>query len=114
MKTDHQNLTPRKKILHIIEDEAKKHDISLDQILGSSRAREITAVRNKCYWLIREKFGISLLKIGKIFNRNHTTVLRGILAYEYAEGTIREENRQKYIKWYNNSKGRRGRKEDER
>lgn len=53
----------------------KKYGISKEDLIGKSRSREIAQARHVTIYLIRKITEMSLPNIGKIFNRDHTTVL---------------------------------------
>lgn len=67
----------RKKITptHIIECCAKYFDISLKEITGSGRAKEISSARQIAIYLTRELTELSFPTIAKDFKKNHTTIL---------------------------------------
>jgi Bacterial dnaA protein helix-turn-helix len=53
-------------------------DITFDQLISKSHKREFVDVRWMLYRYGRMVLGLSFSSIGKIFNRNHCTVLYGI------------------------------------
>jgi chromosomal replication initiator protein len=58
---------------------AKHFDVSVDDLRGRGRAKEIVAPRQVAMYLIREETGSSLLEIGQeLGGRDHTTVMHGI------------------------------------
>jgi chromosomal replication initiator protein len=74
-----------------------EHDIPADAILGEtaeyfglrredlfskSRSRPLTNARHVAMYLLRELTGLSLIKIGELFDRDHTTALHGIKRIE--------------------------------
>jgi len=55
-----------------------------EEIIGSSRKKEVTIPRHLAMFLIRDLLNLSLEKIGVIFgNRNHTTVMHAINKTKY-------------------------------
>ena len=56
----------------------KKFDVPKDELIGKKRTKEIAKVRHIAIHLIREITEISLPHIGKIFNRDHATVLSSL------------------------------------
>ena len=56
----------------------KKFDIPKEELIGKKRTKEIAKIRHITIYLIREITEISLPHIGKIFNRDHATVLSSI------------------------------------
>lgn len=61
----------------IIATTAAEFDVTVDEIKGSSRVRRITVARQEAMSRL-SKHGMSLNQIGRIFARDHTTVLHGI------------------------------------
>lgn len=53
----------------------KKYGIRKEDILGQKRNKEIAEARHICIYLIREITEISYPQIGKIFSRDHATVI---------------------------------------
>ena len=49
--------------------------ISKEDLIGSKRSREIAQARHMTIYLIRDITEMSYPNIGKIFNRDHTTIL---------------------------------------
>lgn len=56
----------------------KKYDISRDDLVGKKRTKEIARARHITIYLIREITEMSYPNIGKIFERDHTTVLSSL------------------------------------
>lgn len=50
-------------------------------LTSSSRKRELTYKRCYLYQVLKNE-GLSLTEIGKMFNRNHATIINGIKIYE--------------------------------
>lgn len=66
----------------IISSTAKKYGVSFEDIMGTSRVKEIKTARNVAMYIIRKMTTISLPEIGKIMNRDHATVHSNIKAIE--------------------------------
>jgi chromosomal replication initiator protein len=54
----------------------KTFDIKQGNLVSPKRNREIVQVRHVCYFLLKEK-GLIYTKIGKLFNRDHSTIIHG-------------------------------------
>ena len=50
--------------------------------VSKSRSRSLTTARHVAMYLMRELTGLSLIKIGSLFERDHTTALHGIKKIE--------------------------------
>ena len=60
----------------------KKYNVKKEEIIGARRTKEIAAARHKAIYLVRTITEMSLPNIGKIFNRDHSTVMSSIEAVE--------------------------------
>jgi chromosomal replication initiator protein len=68
---NHQPDSPEN-ILQIV---AGAFSISKDELLGKGRQKHIALARQTAMYLIKENSGLSLPAVGKIFGRDHTTIL---------------------------------------
>lgn len=59
-------------ILNIISEE---QSISVDSIISRVRHREVVGGRQLFCYIMREKFGFSYTKIGRLIERNHATIM---------------------------------------
>jgi chromosomal replication initiator protein len=66
----------------ILEETSTYFGLTRDDLLSKSRSRPLTTARHVAMYLLRELTGLSLIKIGDEFNRDHTTVLHGIKKIE--------------------------------
>ena len=60
----------------------KKYNIKKEDIIGARRTKEIAAARHKAIYLVRTITEMSLPNIGKIFNRDHSTIMSSIETVE--------------------------------
>lgn len=69
---------------HLIIDEiCKKHKISLPEIRGNQRSREVVAARFEAYYRLSTETKFSLPQIGRLLGgKDHTSVLHGIRKYK--------------------------------
>ena len=70
--------TPRDEKLALIESVAARYDVTLDQVLSRSRSGRIAAARKAAMMAVWMHYGDSSPVIGRLFNRDHTTVLAAI------------------------------------
>jgi chromosomal replication initiator protein len=66
----------------ILEETASYFGLEQEELLSKSRSRPLTTARHVSMYLMRELTGLSLIKIGEYFNRDHTTALHGIKKIE--------------------------------
>lgn len=68
---------------HIIMEVAIAHGVSYEDILGRSRARHLVAARHEAIYEVRKRRPhLSLPQIGRIFKRDHTTILHALRRME--------------------------------
>ena len=56
----------------------KKYGVKKEELIGTVRKKEISFARHVAIYLIRNITEMSLPNIGKIFGRDHTTILASI------------------------------------
>src|SRR5712691_4360642 len=66
----------------ILEQTAKYFGLGPGDLISKSRSRPLTTARHVAMYLLRELTGLSLIKIGELFERDHTTVMHGIKKIE--------------------------------
>jgi chromosomal replication initiator protein len=66
----------------ILEETASYFGLGPGDLVSKSRSRPLTTARHVAMYLLRELTGLSLIKIGEHFERDHTTVLHGIKKIE--------------------------------
>ena len=71
----------------IIEETGKCYGIEVSDIMSSSRTKEVTMARQVSMYIIRQLTKLSLPEIGRVFGRDHTTVIHSL---EKVEGLIKE------------------------
>jgi chromosomal replication initiation ATPase DnaA len=77
-------VTPRERNLAEIDAIAQLYDYTVDDILGYNKVKALVAVRRKCVAMLRDK-GYSTLQIGKIMNRDHSTICHALAMYQKEE-----------------------------
>ena len=58
----------------ILEVTARKYDVTVEDILGKSRTKNIKTARNVSMYVIKTILGLSLPAIGRMMNRDYSTV----------------------------------------
>jgi chromosomal replication initiator protein len=66
----------------ILEETSSYFGLQRDDLISKSRSRPLTTARHVAMYLLRELTGLSLIKIGEHFGRDHTTALHGIKKIE--------------------------------
>ncbi len=66
----------------ILTETAKYFGLRREDLVSKSRSRPLTTARHIAMYLLRELTGLSLIKIGELFERDHSTALHGIKRIE--------------------------------
>jgi chromosomal replication initiator protein len=66
----------------ILEETATYFGLGPGDLVSKSRSRPLTTARHVAMYLLRELTGLSLIRIGEHFERDHTTALHGIKKIE--------------------------------
>ena len=68
--------TPRMERMELIASVAERNGASVSEVLSRRRDRRIVKARHAAILAVRERFdGDSLPMIGRLFNRDHTSIL---------------------------------------
>jgi hypothetical protein len=62
----------------MLDEICAEHNVSAEEVCGTRRHKQISAARQHLWSLVREEQGLSFPAIGRLFGRNHTTVMAGI------------------------------------
>lgn len=63
---------------NIIERICRNYNVSKDSVLSESRKSDLTTVRKICMYVLKNKLNMTLSKIGRFFQRDHSTVITSI------------------------------------
>jgi chromosomal replication initiator protein len=66
----------------ILHQSARYFSLRREDLVSKSRSRPLTTARHVAMYLLRELSALSLIKIGELFDRDHTTALHGIKKIE--------------------------------
>jgi chromosomal replication initiator protein len=75
---DPGNIPTSTLIEKIISEVSRKYGVSEDDIRSKKKSENIANARHICVYIIRRMTDLSLPSIGKIFSRDHSTVLSSI------------------------------------
>lgn len=62
----------------LIDRVAKYYNLSAKDLLGTSRVKDIKNARQIAMYLMNEELGLSTVKIGNEFGKDHTTIMHGV------------------------------------
>lgn len=68
---------PRLLISSVVQRVADRYGIKYEDLIGPSRSRAITPIRQEAMWECRRQTERSYPQIARIFHRDHTTVIHG-------------------------------------
>lgn len=74
INTKRRNASPKQ----VIDKVAKYYDLSSKDLLGIKRTKNIKNARQIAMYLMNEELGLSTVRIGNEFSKDHTTVMHGI------------------------------------
>lgn len=78
MLADDSNLVAPARVKHIIQTVALEYQVSVSEIVGKRRTGHIVSARHEAIRRVARETGWSLPRIGKVFNRDYTTVLHAL------------------------------------
>jgi chromosomal replication initiation ATPase DnaA len=78
ISSEHHPETPREQRMLVVQRVAKAHGVTVADIMGRSSCRRCAVPRWHAMAAIRAEFGDSLSMIGRLFGRDHTSVLHGL------------------------------------
>lgn len=61
----------------IIAEVADEFGYTVDELVGPSKARAVSTARSVAMYAVRKKTDLSFPEIGKLFNRDHSTIVTG-------------------------------------
>ncbi len=64
----------------------QRHHVTREEVCGRGRTRVVALARHELWWELRHHgtLAFSYEEIGRLFGRNHTTVLHGVRAFQKA------------------------------
>lgn len=87
-------LTPRERRHMIIAQVCDRHGVAVEEVMGRSRFKRVCTARKEAYAMLREE-RLSYPAIGRMFGRDHTTVVDGVQRYERDQHERKKEAKQK-------------------
>ena len=71
----------------IIREELRRYKINLEVLHSDTKTARLVKIRHYIMWRTRKESGMSFPELGKLFNRDHTSVIH---AYKKAERLYRQ------------------------
>ncbi len=72
--TKRRNASPKQ----VVDKVAKYYDLTSKDLYGTKRTKNIKNARQIAMYLMNEELGLSTVRIGNEFNKDHTTIMHGI------------------------------------
>ncbi len=66
----------------IVRSVAIKHKTTINGLKSKRRNKDVVAARHEVMWRLHKKTALSMPQIGRILNKDHTTVLHGIRKHQ--------------------------------
>ena len=73
---------PKAQVARIKRETAEKHGVTVAKIDGPRRSEKIVHARQEAMWRAKNETNLSFPSLGKLFDRDHTTVMWGIRQHE--------------------------------
>ncbi len=70
----HRSVSPKQ----VVDKVAKYYNLTAKDLYGESRVKDIKNARQIAMYLMNEQLGLSTVKIGNEFKKDHTTIMHGI------------------------------------
>ena len=74
----HRNISPKQ----LVDKVAKYYNLNAKDLYGTSRVKDIKSARQVAMYLMKDQLGLSTVKIGNEFKKDHTTIMHGIKVIE--------------------------------
>jgi len=62
----------------VVDKVAKFYDLTVKDLLGTSRVAQVKTPRQVAMYLMSEELGLSTVRIGREFSKDHSTVIHGV------------------------------------
>lgn len=71
-------------LLGLLDAVCRAHHVTRAEVCSRNRSRSVANARHDLWWRLRNdgSLSFSYVEIGRLFARNHTTVLHGVRAWE--------------------------------
>lgn len=71
-------------LVGLLDEICRRRAVTRDEVCGRTRTNAVARARHELWWRLRNHPDISLSfeEIGRLFRRNHATVIHGVRAHE--------------------------------
>ena len=68
-------------LLELLDAVCRARGVTREELCGRGRTKNVALARQELWWHLRRHPGMSYDEIGRLFDRNRTTIMGGVRAY---------------------------------
>jgi chromosomal replication initiation ATPase DnaA len=70
-------------LVELLDQVCRRRAVTRDEVCGEARTKAVVRARHEVWWLLRNhpEVSFSFQEIGRLFGRDHATVLHGVRAH---------------------------------
>jgi chromosomal replication initiation ATPase DnaA len=71
-------------LVDLLDEVCRRRAVTRDEVCGRARTRAVAHARHELWWRLRHhpEISFSFEEIGRLFQRNHATVIHGVRAHQ--------------------------------
>lgn len=66
----------------VVAEVTARRGLAREAVLSRCRATELVLARHEIWWSLRMRYGLPFSVIGRVFKRDHTTILHGVRRWQ--------------------------------
>jgi chromosomal replication initiation ATPase DnaA len=76
-------------LVDLLDEICRRRAVTRDEVCGRARTKAISQARHEVWWRLRHpEASFSFEEIGRLFRRNHATVIHGVRAHQRRADTL--------------------------
>ena len=77
-------------LLGVVDDVCRSRRVTREELCGRGRTKAVASARRELWWRLRHHpdLSFSYEEIGRLFDRDHATVISGVRAHERARAAV--------------------------
>jgi chromosomal replication initiation ATPase DnaA len=77
-------------LLELVDEVCRARRITREELCGRGRTKAVASARRELWWRLRhhQELSFSYEEIGRLFDRDHATVISGVRAHERSRGAV--------------------------
>jgi chromosomal replication initiation ATPase DnaA len=76
-------------LLDLLDSVCRARGVTREELCGRRRTKNVVFARQELWWHLRRHPGMSYDEIGRLFDRNRTTIMGGVRSYLRASPPLR-------------------------